>query len=341
MPADRRSAEETFTVRARLLRLTAFVLSLFVAFLLAEGALRLLSAHRLRVFDVEMWRYARLVKVESADPRIVEEHRPNADEVLMGVRVRTDEHGFRLPDPALQAERRPADRQIVALGDSVTFGWGAGDNETYPAQLEQLLNESCPRRGGRRATVHNAGIGNCNTSMEVARYRARIRSLHPDWLILGYSYNDAEPDAVPSHNPLLWHSALLSLGWARTARLSGPYRSYEPYYKGLYRDGLPGWESTKRALRDLGAMLREDHIPATLLLLPELHEPKDFGPFAGIFAEVAAEGRADGFEVIDPSGAFPPGPGDAFWVSREDAHPNGRGQTIYAAALARSRFACS
>src|SRR6185436_2701295 len=168
------AAHRTFTMRARLLRLTAFVLSLSFAFLLAEGALRLFSSHWLYVFDVEMWRYARLVKVESADPKIVEEQRPNADEVLMGVRVRTDEHGFRLPDPATQAERRPDDRQIVALGDSVTFGWGAGDGETWPAQLEHLLNDRCPRR----ATIHNAGIGNCNTSMEVARYRARIRPLH-------------------------------------------------------------------------------------------------------------------------------------------------------------------
>ena len=328
-------------MRARLLRLTAFALSLAVTVLLAEGALRLLSSRWLSVFDVEMWRYARLVKIESSDPKIVEEHRPNADEVLMGVRVRTDGHGFRLPDPATEAERRPDDRKIVALGDSVTFGWGAGDTETFPAQLERLLNAQCPQHGGRRATVHNAGIGNCNTSMEVARYRARIRSMHPDWLILGYSYNDAEPDAVPSTNPLMWRSALLSLLWARTARLSGPYRSYEPYYKGLYRDGLPGWEHTKQGLRDLGAMLREDHIPGTVILLPELHEPRNFGPFADLFARVAQVARENGFEVIDPSGAYPPGPGQSFWVSREDAHPNVRGQKIYAEALAKSPYACA
>jgi lysophospholipase L1-like esterase len=331
-------------MRARLQRFTAFVLSLVLAFFLAEGALRLLSSHWLYVFDVEMWRYARLVKIESSDRKIVEEHRPNADEMLMGARVRTDGHGFRLPDPATEAQRRPDDRKIVALGDSVTFGWGASDAGTWPAQLERLLNDRCPRQGGRRATVHNAGIGNCNSSMEVARYRERIRSLHPDWVILGYSYNDAEPDPVPATNPFLWRSALLSLAWARTTRLSGPYHSYEPYYKGLYRDGLPGWEHAKQALRDLGAMLREDHIPATMILLPELHEPKNFGPFAGIFAKAAEVGRESGFEVIDPSAAFPPGPGDSFWVSREDAHPNDRGQKIFAEALAvspGSRFACS
>lgn len=327
-------------MRARLLRLTAFLFALFVAFLLAEGALRFLSSHWLHVFDVEMWRYARLVKIESTDPKIIEEHRPNADEVLMGVRVRTDEHGFRLPDPETQAQRRPDDRKVMALGDSVTFGWGAGDAETFPAQLERLLNARCPRQGGRHTTVHNAGIGNCNTSMEVARYRARIRSLHPDWLILGYSYNDAEPDAVPNTSPLMWHSSLASLIWARTARLRGPYRSYEPYYLGLYKEGLPGWEHTKQGLRELGAMLREDHIPASIILLPELHEPHDFGPFAGIFAQAAAVARESGFEVIDPSGAYPPGPGQSFWVSHEDAHPNVRGQKINAEALAKSQFAC-
>jgi hypothetical protein len=160
-------------------------------------------------------------------------------------------------------------------------------------------------------------------------------------LILGFSYNDAEPDAVPSSNPLLWNSALLSLGWARLARLSGPYRAYEPYYKGLYRDGLPGWEHTKEALRELGAMLREDHIPGTMILLAELHEPRNFGPFAELFSRVAEEGRKNGLEVIDPSAAYPPGSGRGFWVSREDAHPNARGQKINAEALARSRFACA
>jgi GDSL-like Lipase/Acylhydrolase family len=288
-----------------------------------------------------MWRYARLVKLESPDPRIIEEHRPDADEVLMGVRVRTDAHGFRLPDPATQAQRRPGDRTIVALGDSVTFGWGAAEADTFPAQLERLLNARCPALGGRRATIHNAGIGNCNTSMEVARYRARIRSLHPDWLILGYSYNDAEPDAVPTANPFMWHSALLSLGWARLARLSGTYRAYEPYYKGLYREGRPGWEATKRALRDLGAMLREDHVPGTIVLLAELHEPRHFGPFAELFSRVAQAGRDAGFEVIDPSDAYPPGPGERFWVSHEDAHPNAAGQKINAEALLKSRFACA
>jgi lysophospholipase L1-like esterase len=329
-------------VRKSLTGCVVLVLSLSLFFLLAEGALRFLSSRSLHVFDVEMWRYARQVKVESHDPGVIEEHRPNADELLMGVRVRTDEHGFRLPDEATQARRSPGDRVVIALGDSVTFGWGAGEAETYPAQLENLLAASCPSPGGRHATVHNAGIGNCNTSMELARYRLHVRplGLHPDWLILGYSYNDGEPDAVPSTNPFLWHSALLALSSARLQRRTGVLSDYKQYYQGLYEEGRPGWENTKRALRELGALLQADGVPASIILMPELHEPKNFGPFAGFFAKVAQVARESGFEVIDPSGDFPAGPGDRFWVSHEDAHPNGRGQAIYARALLRSRFAC-
>ena len=81
-------------------------------------------------------------------------------------------------------------------------------------------------------------------------------------------------------------------------------------------------------------------MPATLILLPELHQPRRFGSFADLYARVAAIGRESGFEVIDPSGGFPPGSGAAFWVTPTDAHPNGRAQALFARALAASRHAC-
>lgn len=315
-------------------------LSLALTLVVAEAALRFASSRWLSVFDVEMWQYARKIKLESKLPGVVEEQRPNASAWLMGTRVRTDEHGFRRADPATEAARRPDDRLVVALGDSVTFGWGAPEGETFPDQLERLLATRCPAEGECRATVYNAGIGNCNSSMEVARYAALIRPLHPSWVILGYSYNDPEPDPVPEKSPLFWHSALLSLAAARLERVTGRYSDYQSYYKGLYDDGRPGWVSAQRAIRELGALLAKDGTEATMVLLPELHEPYRFGSFAGIFAKAAEVGRESGFEVIDPSGDFPPGPGQSFWVSREDAHPNARGQAIIAAALARSAHAC-
>lgn len=325
-------------MKRALARLIVLTLSLLASFVAAEIAVRLISRNGLRVLDVEMWRYAKLVKKESQLPGLVEEQRPDVGAVLMGARVRTDGLGLRRPDPAAEAKRRPDDRTVIALGDSLTFGWGVPEGQTYPDQLERLLAGQC---SGRRATVLNAGIGNSNTSMEVARYRALLRRLHPAWLILGYFINDAEPDPVPSQNLLIRNFALAGLLSTRLLEHRElRLRDYFRYYDGLYQDGMPGWERTQAALRELGETLRADGTPGTLILLPELHEPRGFGRFAPVYAKVAALGRADGFEVIDPSDAFPPGPGNAFWVSPDDAHPDAEAQALFARALARSRFAC-
>ncbi|HXO21779.1 MAG TPA: GDSL-type esterase/lipase family protein [Thermoanaerobaculia bacterium] len=329
----------------RLLGFLVLVLSLGFFFLVGEAALRLLSRHWLSVYDVEMWSYARTIKKVSQLPGVVEEQRSNAAAQLMGATVRTDEHGFRRADPATEAHRRPGNRGrrlAIAVGDSLTFGWGVPEGQTFPDQLEHLLAEACPRAGARPVTVLNAGIGNCNTSMEFARYRLTIRQLRPEWVILGFSFNDAEADPVPSENPFLWHSALLALASSRLLKHSDPkLQDFNAYYLGLYQDGLPGWENAKRALREFGALLKADGVPGTLFLMPELHQPKNFGPLAGVYAKVTEIGRQSGWEVIDGSVDFPPGAGDRYFVSAEDAHPNASAQAIYARALARSKYACA
>lgn len=327
-------------MRIKALGLLCF--STLAAFGIAELGLRLISQHWLRILDVEMWRYARFVKAVSDRPGVVEEHRPGAEAFLMGARVRTDEHGFRRPDPETEARRRPGSRtsrKVIALGDSLTFGWGVPEGQTYADQLERLLATRCP--GSRPAIVHNGGIGNSNTSMQLARYRELLRPLHPDWLILGYFINDAEPDPVPSESWLVWRSSLAAL--FSTRLLQGRevrLRDYRQFYTDLYHDGRPGWERTQEAIRELGRELRADHVAGTVILLPELHEPHGFGSFAPIYERVGAIARASGFEVIDPSAAFPPGSGKSCWVSRLDAHPNAAAQKIFAEALAGSRHAC-
>ena len=328
-------------MRQRLVGFFVLVLSLGLAVGLAEAGLRVASAHWLRVLDVEMWRYARFVKSESNLPGLVEAHRPNTEAVLMGARVRTDGRGFRRADPDTEARRRPDDRRVVALGDSLTFGWGVAEGQTYADQLERLLARQCPARGGRRATVWNTGVGNSNTSMELTRYEDLVRPVHPDWLILGYFINDAEPDPVPSGNLLIRHLALAGLLSTRLRQESeNRLRDYNSYYHSLYTDGAPGWERTKRALHQLADELRADRVHATLILLPELHDPYRFGGFADVYARVRQLGEADGFEVIDPSAAFPQGRGERYWVHPLDAHPNPEAQAIFARALAGSRYAC-
>jgi hypothetical protein len=61
-------------------------------------------------------------------------------------------NAFRLRGPKMKPKRRAVTR-IVAIGDSVTHGWGVSLEQSYPAQLERKLRDK-----GHRVEVINAGV---------------------------------------------------------------------------------------------------------------------------------------------------------------------------------------
>jgi acyl-CoA thioesterase-1 len=67
--------------------------------------------------------------------------------------------------PAM-AQPQPARPQIVALGDSLTSGFGIGAADAYPAVLQQRLEEN-----GYRYEVVNAGVSGDTTSRALRRYQ--------------------------------------------------------------------------------------------------------------------------------------------------------------------------
>lgn len=79
---------------------------------------------------------------------------------------------------------------IVALGDSCTFGFRVGEDETYPAQLQQRLRE----QGLPRAAVVNYGVPGY-TSFQGRRLLTGILARRrPDFVVLGFGANDLELD---------------------------------------------------------------------------------------------------------------------------------------------------
>jgi hypothetical protein len=333
--------EKSAAARKRRRWKTILVAAWLVIVPIACGELILRYASHLGalLFDVEMWRYAREVKRISDRPGVVLEHRPNAEATLMGVQVRTDERGFRRASPDVEAARpsgRP-ERLVAVVGDSCALGWGVPEGQTVSEHLERMLNAAVPGEK-HRVVVLNAGVGNSNTTMEYGRYLQDIRPLKPDWVILAYFINDAEPDP-PARRPLLQDNSVLfaTLSTRVPVMLSPSYRDYRKYFESLYQPENPGLEGHRRSLAAFGAALREDGVPSTLLLIPEMHEPRNFASFAGIYDEVAALARQSGFqEVVDPSGDFPAGPGEPFWVTPGDPHPNGPAHELLAKALLRS-----
>ena len=310
--------------------LLAVCIGLVVALGLAELLVRFAFRGSMD-FDMEMWKYATQIKVPKEDPRVVHEHRPNGQAMLMGVEVTTN--GLALREGERAQKKPPGTYRIVALGDSITMGWGVAQDMTYPAQLERRLNARPPKGfpEGLRYEVLNLGIGNYNTVQEVMRLKNLGLTLDPDLIILGYFINDAEPTPRPSSGFLIEHSYLYAFAASRIRMFKPSTGTYLDYYKELYDDNAPGWKATQAALGDLAAISREHSIPAIVFIIPELHDLGDSYPFAAVHRRLEQVGTAAGLPVVD---LFPAlkgrKPESALWVHPLDAHHNAEAQGLMA-----------
>ena len=88
----------------------------------------------------------------------------------------------------------PAQCTILCVGDSVTFGLGAPRIQSYPAQLQRLLNTGTPQK---KINVINRGRPGYNTTLLLETLSYDIREAKPDivliltggansWNFLGY-----------------------------------------------------------------------------------------------------------------------------------------------------------
>ena len=122
----------------------------------------------------------------------------NVDRTHAGMRVVTNELGLRDPrSPHTSADST----QILILGDSFTFGFGVEDGDSYPRQLERLLNDAA---GEESYIVINAGVPGYSTRHELRLLTRIIPHYSPRWVVVGFhpgdvagGYREERADPVP------------------------------------------------------------------------------------------------------------------------------------------------
>ncbi|MGB5444185.1 MAG: GDSL-type esterase/lipase family protein, partial [Psychromonas sp.] len=83
-------------------------------------------------------------------------------------------------DPAQKLTPLIQTRSILAFGDSLTFGYGATTEQSYPAQLSSLIN----------VPVINAGISGELSEQGLKRLESLLELHNPQLLLLCHGGND-------------------------------------------------------------------------------------------------------------------------------------------------------
>jgi hypothetical protein len=301
------------------------VSTLFFAGLLEIG-LRIAFAHSLD-FSMEMWKYAVALKQPMPDPRLSFAHRPNSSAFLMGVPFAINSAGLR--DREYSPQKPPGTYRMVWLGDSTTVGWGVRAEDT-PAKLLEASHHG-------KFEVLNAGVGNYDTVQEVEHYLTIDRAFHPDFVVLEYFINDAEPVPVERNIGILGHSYLAAFLISRfdgALRLTGARPQWRDYYAGLYRDGSPGLEAAKDAMARLAEDTSHDGVGLLVALLPELHQLNGEYPFEKEHRKIEDFLTSRGVHWIDLVGCLRGhGPESAYWVTPADTHPNRKANVLIAGCV--------
>jgi len=101
--------------------------------------------------------------------------------------VTYNSHGFRGNE--FQEQKHQFDLRIFTLGGSTTYGSASNDDETWPAYLQQIINDES---SGKKIQVLNAGVSAATTESEYEMIRNKIISLEPDLIIMYDGWNDFE-----------------------------------------------------------------------------------------------------------------------------------------------------
>jgi lysophospholipase L1-like esterase len=181
-------------------RLALVTIGLLGAFLAGEALVRMLAPQPLRPAwsdEVDGIRVAR----PSVRGRHAHEGAFDVTVTINGQRLRgRREYSARPPEGTTR---------LAVLGDSMAFGWGAEDDETYPARLEGIL----ARR--RAVEVVNAGFPGTCLGEKVGWYQAGVRPLRPRVVLLTLLGDDVDGD-------LYWQVFRLENGGLVRSRRSAP-----------------------------------------------------------------------------------------------------------------------
>ena len=302
--------------------LLLLVTSSGVALGAGEAVLRIKNSS-MKTYDIEMWRYAKELKVRSDDPHLDFDHAKSRAALLQNVEIRLNDWGLRGgPVEPLP----PGGRRILFLGGSIALGWGVPEDQTVEARLEKKLRDA-----GETAQVLNGGVGNYNAERYVSRFFKELTGLQPTDIVVHYFLRDAEDLEPGNGNMLLRNSELAVTMWIAYHRLfdrSGE-QSLVDHYRAVYASDAPGFTLMQARLKELADYGRSHNVRLYLAMVPDVHNLVDY-KFEFVHHGMRDIAAQDGYTYIDLLPAMRGRPPEELYAMPGDPHPNALGHELMA-----------
>jgi lysophospholipase L1-like esterase len=264
---------------------------------------------------------------------------PGAHGMYAGVDVAINALGQRGPE---YAREKPAGTfRVVALGDSLTFGYGAPQEGTWPAALERRLAQDPARLGARAVQVMNLGVSGYNSADEALALEAKALDLDPDVIVVGYFLND--PQIAPLQDlqrlfrePEWWErSHLLRLvdAW-HFARAKARFGN--DAFRYLHDPQSERWRMVNAAFASMHRAASARHVPVVLATLPAFPPGPTWDDYrwSELHARVLAAAREHGLDAIDTVPEFQADGRRPKDLAVDFEHPNAAGAEVIARAVA-------
>jgi lysophospholipase L1-like esterase len=288
----------------------------------AEFFLRAISSV-ISVYNIEMLKYAKSLKVENKNPEISHAHKVNSSAHLMGVEINLNSLGHRSNE--LNSSKGKNEKRIFVLGDSIGLGWGVPRANVFSDILEKRLNDEKGQQTGLHFKTVNAGVGNFNAFYKVELFKEQMMVVDPDLVILQYFINDAEKNPRKRGNYFLRHSFLFASSHYYFSIFLKERKTLVEHYTQIYKNGGEDWGNAKMALEELKTICKNKQIPLIALLVPDLHYLSSDNPLIPIYKIIKRMFDEIQIPIIDTFPAmhaeFSANPRKA-WVSHDDPHPN-------------------
>jgi lysophospholipase L1-like esterase len=276
-------------------------------------------------YDIEMWRYAKELKVPSSDPSLGHDHVKNASALLQSVDIRLNEWGLRGGPVMVPAPRR----RILILGGSIPLGWGVPEQDTIAARLQRRLRDE-----GEDVEVLNGGVGNYNSERYVERFFTQLTGLNPTDIVVQYFLRDAEKLDPGGGNIILRNSELAVTAWIALSRLANKSgeQSLVDHYKDVYREDQPGYVEMKKRLKMLADYANAHGIRLFMAMTPDVHDLANYR-FGFIHDRMKAIANELDMQYVDFLPALGKRPPEEIWAMPGDPHPNAIAHGLMADAL--------